>query len=135
GGRTMITPSRAHGLVLGALVTAGTALFWAGFWIPAKDALAQHLLNRAWQASSDERRNAKPWPWADTWPVARLRLPGRAVPLTVLAGASGRNLAFGPAVMDGSAAPGTPGVSVIAGHRDTHFKALAELTVGDRLTL
>jgi sortase A len=56
-------------------------------------------------------------------------------PLTVLAGASGRNLAFAPALMDGSAAPGTHGVSVIAGHRDTHFRALADLAVGDELTL
>jgi sortase A len=62
-------------------------------------------------------------------------LPGSRAPLTVLAGASGRNLAFGPALVDGSAIPGTHGVSVIAGHRDTHFRALAELAVGDVVML
>jgi sortase A len=77
----------------------------------------------------------RPWPWADTWPVARLKLPGAGEPLTVLAGASGRNLAFGPALLDGSAAPGAPGVTVIAGHRDTHFNALAGLAQGDRIEL
>lgn len=126
---------RRRRLLLAGLLIAGAAFSGAGFWIPAKAALAQQLLNRAWHASSDERRAAKPWPWADTWPVARLRLPGHDAPLTVLAGASGRNLAFGPAVMDGSAAPGTPGVSVIAGHRDTHFRSLADLAIGDRFVL
>ena len=66
--------------------------------MPVKAEVAQQLLNRAWTATSDDRRNVKPWPWADTWPVARLRLPGSGEPLTVLAGASGRNLAFAPAL-------------------------------------
>lgn len=120
-----------------ALLALGTALLAAGYWLPAKAELAQHLLNRAWTetAASAGAVGARPWPWADTWPVARLTLPGSPEPLTVLAGASGRTLAFAPALMDGSAALGTPGVSVIAGHRDTHFRALRELAVGDELTL
>jgi sortase A len=123
---------RALGL---AAIALGVALLAAGFWLPVKAELAQQLLNRAWSATQDDRRAVKPWPWADTWPVARLQLPGDRAPLTVLAGASGRNLAFGPALMDGSAAPGGAGVSVIAGHRDTHFRALAELALGDRFDL
>jgi sortase A len=126
---------RVRRLLLAALLAAGAALLATGFWIPAKAALAQALLNRAWAATDDDRRAVRPWPWADTWPVARLALPGGDQPLTVLAGASGRNLAFGPALMDGSAAPGTAGVSVIAGHRDTHFRALAQLRIGDRFTI
>ncbi len=107
-----------------------------GWYLPAKAALAQTLLNRAWAATRDDNRAAvKPWPWADTWPVARLHLPGESAPLTVLAGASGRNLAFAPTLLDGSAEPGTPGVTVIAGHRDTHFRALEKLALGDEFTL
>jgi sortase A len=52
--------------------------------------------------------------------------------LIVLAGASGRGLAFAPGLLDGSALPGEPGVAVIAAHRDTHFHALARLALGDR---
>jgi sortase A len=122
-------------LALGALIALGVALFAAGFWLPAKAELAQHLLNHAWQRTTTGDRAAKPWPWADTYPVARLRLPGNDEPLTVLAGASGRNLAFAPALLDGTAAPGSPGVTVIAGHRDTHFRRLASLAIGDALTL
>ncbi len=126
---------RAHAVTLSTLVGAGVALLVAGLWIPAKAELAQYLLNRAWAATRGDLHAVKPWPWADTWPVARLTLPTSPEPLTVLAGASGRNLAFAPALMDGSAPPGTPGVSVIAGHRDTHFRALAKLALGDRFEI
>jgi sortase A len=37
--------------------------------------------------------------------------------------------------MHGSAAFGSHGVSVIAGHRDTHFAALATLAIGDELAV
>lgn len=127
---------RLRRLTFAALVLLGGALLVAGLWMPAKAALAQRLLDRAWNevAASGGAAAARPWPWADTHPVARLALPG-GEPLTVLAGASGRNLAFAPALLDGSAVPGAPGVSVIAGHRDTHFRALATLAIGDELTI
>jgi sortase A len=54
-------------------------------------------------------------------------------PLTVLSGASGRNLAFGPVHDSASVIPGDAGNSVIAGHRDTHFRALRGLAPGDRV--
>jgi sortase A len=126
---------RLRRFAVGALIALGVGLLAMGFWMPAKAELAQHLLNRAWDRTTEGDTAAKPWPWADTHPVARLALPGSAEPLTVLAGASGRNLAFAPTLMDGSAALGTPGVSVIAGHRDTHFRSLANLRVGDDLVL
>ena len=119
-----------------ALLLIGAGLLAMGWYLPAKAALAQELLNRAWVATRDDNRTAvKPWPWADTWPVARLQLPGSGGSLTVLAGASGRNLAFAPTLLDGSAEPGTPGVTVIAGHRDTHFAALQKLVLGDEFTV
>lgn len=131
------TRRRWRRLLVAALVALAAALLAAGFWLPAKAELAQHLLNRAWvdTAASGGAVTAHPWPWADTWPVARLMLPGAQEPLTVLAGASGRNLAFAPALMDGSAMPGAHGVSVIAGHRDTHFRVLRNVAIGDELTL
>jgi sortase A len=123
--------------VLLAVALLGVTLLAAGFWMPVKAELAQQLLNRAWTATRETggAEHVRPWPWADTWPVAQLRFASSPEPLTVLAGASGRNLAFGPALMDGSAELGDPGVSVIAGHRDTHFRALAKLAVGERFEL
>ncbi len=127
---------RLRRAALCVLLLLGAALLAMGFYLPAKAALAQQLLNRAWVATQRDRTAiVRPWPWADTWPIARLTLPGGRSPLTVLAGASGRNLAFAPTLLDGSAAPGTPGVTVIAGHRDTHFRALEDLALGDEFTL
>ena len=53
------------------------------------------------------------------------------VDLIVLAGGSGRTLAFGPGHLSASSLPGQRGNSVIAGHRDTHFSFLKRLALGE----
>ena len=101
--------------------------------VQAKAWLAQVLLEQAWQRSleaPESRAAERPWPWADSYPVARLRVPSLGVDQIVLAGASGRSMAFGPAHLDGSTAPGAPGHSLLFGHRDTHFRYLEALMPG-----
>jgi sortase A len=125
-------------LVGGALLcAAGLALFAHAGWIHAKALLAQMLLERAWSARLDgaPAAAAKPWSWADTAPVARLSVPRLGVEQIVLAGASGRTLAFGPAHLAGTAAPGARGHSIVTGHRDTHFAFLRDLVAGDTVWL
>jgi len=100
-------------------------------WIEAKAHLAQTLIRRAWRQSSAGAGDVRPWPWADTQPVARLMVPRRGVDTFVLAGASGRTLAFGPGHLDGTPRPGARGNAVISGHRDTHFAFLRRLESGD----
>lgn len=102
--------------------------------IPAKAFAAQLLLARAWNASAAGGVQARPWPGADTWPVARIEVPRLSVDQIVLAGANGRTLAFGPARLNGTAATGGGGSVVLFGHRDTHFRFLQHLRAGDRLT-
>jgi sortase A len=53
----------------------------------------------------------------------------------VLAGASGRTLAFGPGHLDGSALPGDAGNAVVTAHRDTHFRFLRTINPGDELVV
>lgn len=118
------------GAVLAAL---GLALTGHALYIHAKALLAQALLHRAWIATQASGEPAKPWPWADTTPIARLIAPGHDVDLLVLAGATGRTLAFGPGHHDGSALPGEPGNAVLSAHRDTHFRFLRALAIGDPL--
>jgi sortase A len=119
-----------------AICTVGALTGLAtGFWIPIKAEVAQILLEGAWQSARSGDSQARPWPWADTVPVAKLTIPGLDASWVVLSGASGRNLAFAPTLMDGSARPGEPGVAVIAGHRDTHFEMLRSLETGDDLML
>ncbi len=124
---------RRAGLVLGGLATI--VVLAAGFWIPVKAGLAQFLLERAWHRAQAGDEQARPWPWADTTPVASLHIPAIDAAWVVLGGATGRNLAFAPTRMDGSAALGEPGVTVIAGHRDTHFEVLEDLPLGTEIVL
>ena len=109
---------------------------WGGAaWIFGKAQMAQWLLADAWVATLENPQSeVKPWPWADTWPVARLQIPVQNVDLFVLAGAQGNSLAFGPGHMHGTALPGE-GFSVIGGHRDTHFGFLQHLAVGDEISI
>lgn len=118
-----------------ALAALAAVQLAAGYWIPAKAALAQHLLERAWRSARAGAHDVRPWPWADTTPIAKLSVPSLGTSWIVLSGASGRNLAFAPAYMHGSAPLGEPGVSVIAGHRDTHFEVLQALERGARLVV
>lgn len=104
-------------------------------YIHAKATLAQVLVQAAWERSLAQGRISKPWPWADTWPVAVLEVPRLRRRQVVLAGASGRSLAFGPALSPAAKQPGEVGRVVVSGHRDTHFAFLRELAVGDRIWL
>ncbi len=113
-----------------ALLGAGLWQFGQGLYIHAKARLAQALMHGAWARTLDGERQVKPWPWADTWPVARLLVPGLEVDLFVLAGANGRTIAFGPGHVFGTPLPGEPGNSVIGGHRDTHLAFLRDLAGG-----
>ncbi|MEX2248583.1 MAG: class GN sortase [Parvibaculum sp.] len=112
--------------------------FWQigqGLYIKAKAEVAQVLLERAWQETMTDGQSHKAWPWADAWPVARLEVPTLGKNQIVLSNASGEALAFGPGHMLGSPLPGAQGMSVIAGHRDSHFSFLRDLENDDVVTL
>jgi sortase A len=126
------------GAVPACLLAAGLVFFGKGVWIYGKAALAQQLLNRAWSRTVSGGKHVKPWPWADTWPIAKIEIPragGRSAAYIVLSGASGRTLAFGPGHLDGSATPGSRGNCVLSAHRDTQFEALRGLVRGDSVVV
>lgn len=126
---------RAGAVLVSAVLCLGFWQLGQGMYIPAKAWLAQELMQRAWQRAQAGASEPAPWPWADTWPVARLQAHGGEVDLIVLAGGSGRTLAFGPGHLSASALPGDAGNSVIAGHRDTHFSFLKHLRYGDSIRI
>jgi len=114
----------------------------AAGWIQGKAIIAQQLLNSSWNATlldtvKSAQKNAahKPWPWADTWPVAKLIVPQQQIEQIILAGDSGSSLAFGPGYSLSGAAPNTPGTTVISGHRDTHFEFLSDVSIDDIIFL
>jgi len=119
-------------------------------WIQGKAIVAQQLLNSSWnrtlinpgkfdsknkKSSGQKAINNKPWPWADTWPVAKLIVPQHDIEQIVLAGDSGSSLAFGPGHSLESAAPNTRGTTMISGHRDTHFEFIDDVEVNDAIYL
>lgn len=118
-----------------------TALAFTGWhWgqaaiIHAKAWLAPVLIERAWTESRTHSVDVRPWPWADTWPVAKLIVPSLDIEQYVLAGTNGAALPFGPGHLTGSAQPGNGGTVVIAGHRDTHFAFLPRLDPGSIVVL
>jgi len=127
--------TRRDAFILLLLIAALQQLGSAG-WIKAKAHLAQHLIGSAWEKTLASRGAVeKPWPWADTWPVARLEVPRHQVDLYVLSGARGNSLAFGPGHEAASAKPGQLGVTVIGGHRDTHFEFLKNIKTNTLLSL
>ncbi len=140
-------PDARRAWIARALIIAACVALAHGLWIPAKAVLAQHLMMRSWQAAQAGGPALPPWPWADTTPVARLTLPRLEVDQLVLAGTSGSELAFGPGLV-GTMRPtsmlsgwgarsqnGGPQNIAIAGHRDTHFRFMQHIAMGDRIHL
>lgn len=117
------------------LLVAALYFLASGFYIPAKAKLAQLLLDNAWQATLATKQLTKPWPWADTFPVARLRAPGHGIDQIVLQGDQGNSLAFGPGLHPASDIGKASGMLVISAHRDTHFNFLQYIKPGEILML
>jgi sortase A len=121
--------------VAAAFVILGGMLLGQQAWLAAKARLAEHLIDQAFASHLLDGKAHRPWSWADTHPVGRLEIPRLGVRRTVLAGASGSSLAFGPGHVDGTAVPNGRGNSVVAGHRDSWFAFLEQLRVGDEVVV
>lgn len=130
-------------------------------WTQGKAIIAQHLLNYSWnqvlnksqknknhanksQANKNltntihtnkTQKSLRPWPWADTWPVAKLIVPQHNIEQIILAGDSGSTLAFAPGFSLASKEPNTTGLTMISAHRDTHFSFLENIKAGDAIYL
>lgn len=118
-----------------ALALAGLVLFGQGIAIHAKALVAQVLLQRAFAETIASGHPVKPWSWADTWPVARIEVKRLDASAIALAGSSGQALAFGPGHVELTADAGERGVAVYSAHRDTHFRFLKDVAIGDEIII
>jgi sortase A len=132
-----MTKDRLMPRILAPLLLAllGFILFGQGAYIHAKALLAQFLLERAFTKTIATGRPTKPWSWADTWPVARIEVKRLRASAIVLSGSSGQALAFGPGHVELTPDAGERGVAVYAAHRDTHFRFLRDVVVGDEIDI
>lgn len=97
--------------------------------------VAQLLLQRAFAETVATGRAGKPGPLADTWPEARITVKRIGVSAIVLAGSNGQALAFGPGHVERTAQAGEWGIAVFAARRDTHFRFLKDVAVGDEIEI
>jgi sortase A len=131
-GRRLDLPDRLLAAAALLMLAAGIWCIGGAAWMQGKAVLAQVLIQRAWATNVDDGKpHERPWSWADTTPVGRLEFVRQRRSMIVLAGDSGRILAFGPGHRTGSALPGASGNSVISAHRDTHFAVLRNVRIGD----
>jgi sortase A len=114
-------------LVAILLSLAGWQLGRAGL-IAGKAWAAPVLIEWSWDHRENNKMPEKPWPWADSYPVARLDVAGDNITRFVLAGDNMRNLAFGPVLSKVAAS------QILFGHRDTHFRFLKNLEPGQTLS-
>lgn len=126
---------RLRTILFAGLIAGGMLQLGEGLYIHAKAALAQVLLEQAWDRTLEGEMKPRPWAWADTWPIARLKVPALKIDQIVLEGETGNVLAFAPGLLNGSAPAGKRGRVVISGHRDTHFRFLENLASGELLLL
>ena len=115
------------------IAIVGLILFGQGAYVHAKALLAQILLERAFAETITTGHTTKPWSWADTWPVARIEVKRIHASAIVLEGSSGQALAFGPGHVELTPDAGERGVAVYAAHRDTHFRFLRDVAIGDEI--
>lgn len=116
-------------LLTGVLLTGRAA------YLHAKAELAGILIRRAWEQSVQTGHLHVPWSWADTHPIARLRIPRLGYDEIVLEGATPRTLAFGPARLLSGADVGQKGNLVVAGHRTSWFRPLEKIRQGDQIEI
>ncbi len=117
------------------ILVAGACLTGRALYLHAKAELASVLIRRAWEQTLQSGRPHAPWSWADTYPIARLRIPHLGYDEIVLEGATPRTLAFGPARLLSGAGLGEAGNLVLAGHRTSWFEPLQAIAQGDTIDL
>ena len=112
---------------------SGASLTARAMYLHAKAELASVLICRAWNKTVADGQPHRPWPSADTHPVARLRITRLGYDEIVLEGATPRTLAFGPARLFSGASLGEPGNVELAGHRTSWFRPLEDLEARDEI--
>jgi sortase A len=122
-------------IFVAVILFAGTSFTARAMYLHAKAELAGTLIRRAWEKTARQGNPHPPWPWADTYPVARLRIPRIGYDEIVLEGATPSTLAFGPARLFSGAGLGEPGNLELAGHRTSWFRPLEVLEVGDQIEI
>ena len=127
--RTVLTVLAAVFILAGAVPFSGAA------YMKGKAMLGDVLLTVAWHRMMNSGEPAKPWPGADVKLSARLSFPRMEKSVVVLNSAMSEAMAWGVGHVEGTAAPGAPGLAAFGGHNDSHFAFLEHVQPGDEIIL
>lgn len=133
--RSKSWPKVSIKLIMAALLTVGSWQVGSSVYLLAKAQLAQYLIADAWVETLEDGEQHRPWSWADTFPVAKLTFPTLNETTYVLEGASGRNMAFGPARTESAGMPGDSISTIISAHNDSHFSFLGHVKLNDTINV
>jgi len=140
------TSSKPRRMLLAwGLLIIGMLLSIQASWLPAKAWLSQQLIQHSWQQSMATQANtvsanypqtaSKPWPWADTFPIAELAFQRLNKSLVVLNGGDPTTLAFSAGAIAPFNQTNSTKPFVVAGHRDSHFSFLKQVAMKDIISL
>lgn len=93
------------------------------------------LLDNAWVRTQASGREVKPWPWAKTWPLARLSVPHLRVQRIILSHADNSIPLFVLGHLESSVLPGELGNSVVSSFHGSDGLFLRKLREGDVMVL
>lgn len=140
-------------LTFKVLLISGSLICMYACWLPAKAWLSQVLISNSWQQSlkqqeilksehsyhGDKLTNTtvaiKPWPWADTFPIAKLSFQRLEENIVILNGGDPTTLAFSAGAVAPFNQPNSAKPFVVAGHRDSHFAFLEEIRMKDVISM
>jgi sortase A len=108
-----------------ALVTMGIAIALAGGILGLSAYTGQAAARVRWEKESTSKDVGA----AEA--LTRLSFPSQGKDFFVAEGATKENLLLGPSRVEWSGTPGAKGNSIIAAHRDTHFRMLKDLKKGE----
>ncbi|MCO4799914.1 MAG: sortase, partial [Colwelliaceae bacterium] len=143
------------------LILVGGIFSIHAIWLPTKAWLSQELILYSWHQSVQQQKmhrkkntyqekittqgdrleyentkaNIKPWPWADTFPIAELSFMRLEKSIVILNGGDPTTLAFSAGAIAPFNKTNSATPFVVAGHSDSHFSFLENILMKDVISM
>jgi len=117
--------------LIGTLFIIGLMLLAKPSHFYLKGYVAQKLLESTWKKSKDKNQIIYPWIGAKSYPIGKISIEKINLSYIILGGDMKQSLNFGIAHIENTTKPGNNGNIGLAGHRDSFFKKLEKIHLGD----
>jgi sortase A len=125
--------TRSFLFLLGALAVSyvGLVLLHASHY----QEIANNILEKQMHAEQQSRVSPSASAAKKGDVLGRIEIPRLGLMVAIVEGTTSRTLEVGVGHIEGTALPGEPGNIGIAGHRDTYFRALKDIHMGDEIRI